>query len=111
MADPAGPGIDQRPTAWHAYRTLLGSRVRAQTGYRASFALAVLGSGVIGVVEFAEIYVIFHNVPVLGGLDLPAATLVYALASIALGMAQFLAGNLDRVPEYVRSGTLDVLLL
>ncbi len=98
-------------STWQAYRTVLGSRVRAQTSYRASFALDVFGSVATGVVEFAEIYVIFTNVPVLGGLDFRSATLVFALANMGFSLADLLFGNVDEVPTYIRLGTLDVLLL
>ena len=94
-----------------AYRVLLGSRVRSQTSYRTSFALDVLASLTAGVVEFAEVYVIFHNVPTLGGLDLTAAMLVFGLATLGFALGDLFAGHLDEVPTLIRLGTLDVLLL
>lgn len=104
MAEPV-PGV------WHAYRAVLGSRVRAQAGYRTSFLLDALASGLIAVVEFTEVYVVFHNVPVLGGLDFRAATLVYALSCLGFALGDLVTGHIDRVPAYVRGGDLDVLLV
>jgi ABC-2 type transport system permease protein len=94
-----------------AYRVLLGSRLRSQTSYRTSFGLDVLGSLAAGAVEFVEVYVIFHNVPVLGGLDFTAAMLMFGLANLGFGLGDLVAGHLDQVPTLIRLGTLDVMLL
>lgn len=101
----------ETPTAWGAYRAILGSRVRAQTSYRTSFALDVAGSVGVGVVEFSELYIIFHNVDALGGLDVTAAMLVFGLANVAWAVSDLALGNLAQLPQHVRTGTLDVLLL
>jgi ABC-2 type transport system permease protein len=102
--------FDVRTTA-RAYRALLGSRIRSQTSYRTSFWLDVLASVMVGVVEFVEVYVVFHNVPVLGGLDFTAAMLVFGLANLGFALGDLFAGHLDEVPTLIRLGTLDVLLL
>jgi hypothetical protein len=57
-------------SAIEAYRILIGSRIRSQLAYRASFWLNVATSVAVGLVEFVEIYAIFANVGVFGGLDL-----------------------------------------
>ena len=96
---------------WQAYRALIGSRARAQASYRTSFIFDVAGSTALGLVEFGEVYVIFHNVPVLGGLDLNAAVLVFALANLAFSIADIACGQLDEIPTHLRAGTLDAVLL
>ena len=110
MGDAAGSVTGAEGTL-RAYRVLLGSRVRAQTGYRTSFSLDLAGSLMVGVVEFVEVYVIFHNVPQLGGLDFTAAVLVFGLANLGFALGDLVAGHLDEVPTLIRLGTLDVLLL
>jgi ABC-2 type transport system permease protein len=100
-----------RPSQWHAYRTVLASRIRSQTTYRASFALDVFGSLMVSLADLTEVYVIFHNVPLLGGLDLPAAFLVFGLANLGFQLADALFGRLDAVPELIRSGRLDAMML
>jgi viologen exporter family transport system permease protein len=94
-----------------AYRVILGSRLRSQTSYRTSFTLDLAGSFVIGVLEFIEVYVIFHNVPQLGGLDFTGALLVFGLANLGFALGDLVAGHIDEVPDLIRHGTLDVLLL
>ncbi|QOR69990.1 ABC-2 family transporter protein [Ruania alkalisoli] len=93
------------------YRALLGSRLRAQLTYRRSFALDVLGSVAIGVLEFAEVYVIFSSITVLGELDFVGAAVLFAFANIAFSLADMVVGHLDTLPRYIRTGTLDAFLL
>ncbi len=93
------------------YRVLLASRVRSQTAYRQSFALDVLGSVSIGLVEFGEVYIIFANVDALGGLDFAGVAIVFALANLAFALADLAVGHLDQLPTYLRTGTLDAFLL
>lgn len=98
----AGPG---------PYRAIVASRFRAQVAYRRSFAFDVVGSVGTGLLEFAAVYVIFTSIDALGGLDLAGVALVFGLANLAFGLADLLVGHLDRIPHYVRTGTLDALLL
>lgn len=93
------------------YRVLVGSRIRSQTAYRRSFVLDVFGSVAVGLVEFAEVYIIFSNVDVLGGLDFAGVALVFALAHLAFSVADLTVGHLDTLPTYLRTGTLDAFLL
>ena len=91
------------------YRVLLASRMRAQMQYRASFVTDILGTVGVGLAEFAEVWVIFHNVNVLGGLDFTAALLVFALSNIAFSplLAQLITSDLS----LRRIGRLSVALV
>lgn len=106
MADRAAA----RPTL-HAYRVVLGARLRSQLIYRTSFGLDVLGSVMVAVTDFVEVYVIFHNVPTLGGLDAGGAFLVFGLGTLAFALASALCGEIDNMPVFIRSGTLETMLL
>jgi ABC-2 type transport system permease protein len=85
-----------------AYRVLIGSRIRSQLAYRTSFWLTVATSLGIGLVEFVEIYAIFANVPVFGGLDLRQSALVFALGNMGFALADAVFGQLDTIPTYLR---------
>jgi ABC-2 type transport system permease protein len=98
-------------SAAEAYRILIGSRIRSQLAYRASFWLNVATSVAVGLVEFVEIYAIFANVPVFGGLDLRQSALVFALANMCFALADTIFGQLDTIPSYLRLGRLEVLLV
>ena len=89
------------------YRVLLASRARAQMQYRTSFVTDILGTVGVGLAELAEVWVIFHNVDVLGGLDFTAALLVFALSSTSFALADMVVGHLDTLPTYIREGKVD----
>ena len=93
------------------YRTLLAARLKSQLTYRTSFGLDVFGSIMVEATDFAEIYVIFHNVPTLGGLDIASAFLVFGLGTLGFALANAVFGELDTMPTFIRTGTLEVMLL
>ena len=104
MADPNTASLSQR---LRPYRVLLASRARAQMQYRASFVTDILGTVGVGLAEFAEVWVIFSNVDLLGGLDFTAALLVFALSNLAFSLADMFVGHLDQLPVYIRAGQVD----
>jgi ABC-2 type transport system permease protein len=93
------------------YRAVLASRIRAQRAYPASFALDLFGSLFVGLTELAEVWVVFHNVRVLGGLDFDAVLLLFGLSNVAFSLADLVVGHLDTLPTYIRMGTLDSFYL
>jgi ABC-2 type transport system permease protein len=101
----------QIPGRLHPYRAILGSRIRSQLQYRTSFAFDLVNSIGFGLLEYLEVYLIFHNVPTLGGLDWGQSLVVFALARTSFALADLVVGHIDGIPTYVRTGTLDVLLL
>jgi ABC-2 type transport system permease protein len=90
------------------YAAVLRSRVRAQRTYRLSFASDMAGATLVGLAEFAEVWVIFHQAKVLGGLDLDAALLLFGLSNLAFALAQLVFGHLDKLPKLIRLGQLDI---
>lgn len=110
MAETAAAGAGYRGEL-AAYRALLGSRVRAQTAYRASFATDLGTALIVGLVELAETWVVFSQVDRLGGLDFAAILLVFGLSNICFSTADLVVGHLDRLPRYIQAGTIDVFYL
>jgi ABC-2 type transport system permease protein len=90
---------------------VLASRIRAQRSYRTSFALDLLGSLLVGLTEFGEMWVVFHNVDALGGLDFEAMLLLFGLSNLTFSLADMIVGHVDELPRYVRTGTLDAFYL
>ncbi len=93
------------------YRAVLASRARAQTSYRASFTLDLGSSLLVGLIELAEIWVLFHSVGALGGLEFTQILLVFGLADLCFSLADMSFGHCDSLPTYLRAGTLDVFYL
>lgn len=93
------------------YGAVLRSRMRSQQAYPLSFAADMLSSLLVGAVEFAEVWVIYRNVRVLGGLDLHAMLLLFGLSNLTFAIAQIVFGHTDTLPTYIRAGTLDAFHL
>ncbi|MFV0308184.1 MAG: ABC transporter permease [Desertimonas sp.] len=93
------------------YRALLGSRLASQRTYRASFAFDVFTSVLVGVVELAEVWVIFRTVDRLGGLDFHAVLLVFGIANFCFSLCQVAVGHIDRLTAYVVEGKVDAFYL
>ena len=100
-----------RPTVPRAYVALIRSRVAAQASYRTSFAVELGSQVLLVLIEFIEIYVVFHQVDRLGGFDYAEVAVMYGLASAGFGLADMMVGHVDRLPAYVRQGALDSMML
>jgi len=94
-----------------AYAVLISSRVRSQLSYRSSFLINFGNAFLVGLLEFAEIYVLLANAPTLGGLTFAQAALVFALANLGFSLADLVCGQIDQVPQYLREGTLETFLV
>ncbi|MGW4247191.1 ABC transporter permease [Nocardia sp. NPDC004722] len=103
--------VETLPSRLTPYRAVLGSRLRAQRAYPLSFATDLLSAFLIGVVEFGEMWVIFHNVPRLGGLDLDGMLLLFGLSNTSFAIADMVVGHADTLPTYIRMGRLDAFYL
>ena len=110
-ADTRTPVARDLRSTLRPYRAVLASRVRSQRSYRANFAVDLLSSFLVGLVELAEVWVLFHNVTRIGGLDFADILVVFGLADVAFSLADLAFGHCDTLPTYVRAGTLDVFYL
>jgi ABC-2 type transport system permease protein len=76
-----------------------------------SFATDLFGALLTGLVELAEVWVIFRTVSSLGGLDLKAMLLLFGLSNLSFALADMIVGHIDTLPKYIREGTLDAFYL
>ena len=106
MAEPSTIKEHLRP-----YRAVLASRLQSQRSYRANFAADLVSSALIRLVELAEVWVLFTNVTVLGGLRFHQMLFVFGLAEMTFCFADLSFGHLDNMPTFIRAGTLDVFYL
>ena len=93
------------------YARLVSARVRGQWQYRTSFALDVVGVFLVTFLNFAAILVIFDNVPQLAGWSVQEVALLYGIAGVAFSFAELAVGHLDLLPQLIRDGNFDLLLV
>jgi ABC-2 type transport system permease protein len=93
------------------YSVVLAYRARSQRAYRTNFAIDLGSSALVGLVELAEVWVLFSNVTTLGGMRFNQMLFVFGLADLAFSLADLSFGHLDNLPDYLRAGTLDVFYL
>lgn len=118
MGSPDGPaggwrdqGSGPRGSVSRVYPRIVGSRFRGQLAYPGSFALDVLAQVIGQGSELAVILVIFTQVGSLGGFSSGEALLIYGLAASAFGLADLCVGQVEALPELIRTGEFDVMLL
>ncbi|MEV7806730.1 ABC-2 family transporter protein [Microbispora sp. NPDC088329] len=93
------------------YALLAWTWTRAAAQYRVSFALTTAGAFVVGGLDIAVIWVIFANTDTLAGFGLAEVMLLYGASELAFALADMLFGNVDRISQHIRAGTLDVMLI
>jgi len=93
------------------YARIIASRVRSQLAYPTSFALDVLSQLLGQSMELLAILVIFTQVTSLGGFTAGEVVLIYGLAATAFGLADLAVGQVEALPDYIRTGEFDVILL
>jgi ABC-2 type transport system permease protein len=93
------------------YARIVASRIRSQLAYRASFVLDVVAQFVGQGIELVVILVVFTQVPTLGGFSMGEVLLIFGIAATAFGLADLTVGQIEELPDYIRTGELDVMLL
>jgi ABC-2 type transport system permease protein len=102
--------VDRLPP-WRVYARLVGAEVRSTLEYPASFALGLVSSALLTGLELVAIAAVFSNVDRLAGWSASEVLLLYGLACTGFHLADLSIGQMDELPDLVRTGQLDVLLL
>jgi ABC-2 type transport system permease protein len=93
------------------YFRLVGSRLRSQMQYRASFLL-MTGITMLGLAtEFVAILLLFHRFGDLGGWTVGEVALLYGLASTSFGLCELIGSGFDVFPNTIRRGEFDQVLI
>jgi ABC-2 type transport system permease protein len=85
--------------------------VRSSMAYPLSFVLMLIGSMVLTVMDFVAIVLMFSHISSFGGFTLAEMALLYATASMTLGIADLFTGSIERVGQRVRTGAFDAYLI
>ena len=93
------------------YRRLLWAQVRSQAQYRTSFVLELVSSALSGALDLIGVLVLFRVTRTVGGFDFRAVLLMASLSGLAFALADAVVGSIERIQTYVRTGTLDAVLV
>ena len=85
--------------------------IRSTIAYRASFAMLAGGQFVVTGLDFVVVYFMFTHTHALGGFDLAEVAFLYGTSGCAMGLADLLVGNAERMGRKIRTGEFDVMLI
>jgi ABC-2 type transport system permease protein len=95
------------------YRRLIGIKIRGQMQYKTSFILELVGTGLITLLEYASLALVFSRFKDLQGWSLGQVAFLYGIAELSFGIMDLAFSGFD--PSHfglqVRRGYFDQLLL
>jgi ABC-2 type transport system permease protein len=95
----------------HIYRVLAGARIRADHQYRFSFYAFTVTQGLITIVDFLTIAVIFGQIDALSGWTVSEVAFLYGTSALSFHLGDVFVSQVERAPQRIRLGTFDSLLL
>lgn len=97
----------------HIYHRLLGAQIRSQMQYRLSFAMDLVATGLIVVLEFGALALVLQRFGHINGWTIGEVAFLYGLSEIAFGLMDLIFAGFDppHFGKRVRLGTFDQLLL
>ncbi len=93
------------------YRHIAAMWIKASLAYPASFWMLSVGGLAITGLDFVGIAIMFATVDRLGGFGLAEIAFLYGATGLALGLADLLVGNVERLGVLIRLGTLDTMMV
>jgi len=95
----------------HIYRVMAGARIRADWQYRVSFFGYTFTQGLITVLDFLQIAVIFGQVDSLGDWSIAEVSFLYGTSAVAFHLGDLFVSQVERASQRIRLGTFDSLLI
>lgn len=93
------------------YLRLVSADVRSSAQYPLPFVLGTVTSMALLLLDLVAILAVFGRVDELAGWTLTDALVIYGLAQTTAALADLAVGHLDGLPQWIRTGRLDTLLL
>ncbi len=95
------------------YRRLIGVQIRSQMQYRNSFFVEIAGTGMIALLEYASLALVFARFETLKGWTLGQVAFIFGLAELSFGLMDLIFSGFDPgyFDQFVRRGRFDQLLL
>lgn len=95
----------------HIYKVMAGARIRADWQYRGPFIGYTITQGLVTVLDFLQIAVIFGQVRQLAGWSVAEVAFLYGTSSIAFHLGDVFISQVERAPQRIRMGTFDSILI
>lgn len=93
-----------------AYAAICRLWIRASLEYPVSFATMTIGGLFSTGIDFLGIWVMFTHLTTYGGFDLREMAFLYGTSSCAIGFADLVVGNVERIGMQIRLGRLDAMM-
>lgn len=94
-----------------AYAAMVSGKVRSVASYRTSFVFELFSNLASTILDLLTVLVLFRAATTLGNFSLTEAVLMTGLAMSGFVLCDAVVGNIDDLKKFVRSGTLDTILL
>ncbi|HEV2067839.1 MAG TPA: ABC-2 family transporter protein, partial [Thermomicrobiales bacterium] len=98
---------DDLDVAWR----IASLRIRGQMQYPASFLMQIFGNFIINLGELVVLFVLFQRFDNLGGWTLGDVLFLHGMSLAMFGIGDTLSQGLRSVPELIREGAFDRLLI
>ena len=110
---PGGAGVRVREIRFwsRVYGSLVGASLRSQMGYRGSFLLELFGRICATGLELVALFFLFDHIESIGGWTRWEVVYLYGMAGLCLGVGEALTTGFDDMPELIRSGSFDYILV
>lgn len=93
-----------------AYVAISRLWIRSSLEYPVSFAIMTVGSVLSTGIDFVGIWVMFSHLTTYGGFDLREMGFLYGTSQLAIGFADLVVGNVERIGMQIRLGRLDTMM-
>jgi len=93
------------------WRHLVGARVRSEWQYRASFFALFTASLLFSLTDFVAVVLVFEQVPSIADWSIAEVAFLYGTGVTAAALADATIGAVESVPDRIRLGTFDRLLV
>lgn len=90
---------------------IAGIRIRGQIAYRSSFWMQIFSNFIIHFAEVLALFAMFHRFDSLGGWTLGEVAFLHGISMTAFSIGDTIAVGLDSVPNQVREGEFDRVLI
>jgi ABC-2 type transport system permease protein len=90
---------------------IAGIRLRGQMSYRGSFWMQIFSNFFIHLAEVMALFAMFYRFDDMGGWTLGEVAFLHGISMMAFGLGDMISVGMDSVPEQIRQGEFDRVLI